>query len=138
MCSSLVAITKCPMHSLFSCSCSLATHTVCSWRSGPFYCEFRISLRYFVLHTQTYINMKEILSLSTNIREVTGYDMCISVCISTYISIHVYIIHVYTVYVYTKIRIYVIGLRNVIVYFSTNIFFCWYLTAPVSSTWFHN
>jgi len=48
-----------------------------------------------------------------------------------YIYIHVYIIHVYTVYVhlYTQIPIHVIGLPNIILYSSTNIFFCQYLIA---------
>jgi len=48
------------------------------------------------------------------------------------IYIHVFIIHVYTVYVhvYTQILTCIIGLPNIILYSSTNIFFCQYLIAP--------
>jgi len=61
--------------------------------------------------------------------------MYISVCICVYIYIythtHVYIIHLYTVcvHLYTQILTHVIGLPNIILYFSTNIFFCQYLIA---------
>jgi hypothetical protein len=69
-------------------------------------------------------------------REGTGYDMSISVCIRICIYIYIYICtRVYYICIYTNsyicihMYIYIIGLPNIIVCSSTNIFVCQYLIA---------